>query len=195
MQGYTFGGMKNIRSSTMHSDLTPNQLNANSNNNFSESAFETGREMLTGFEGSQANTANQNLVTLERPKHPKVKNFFDQAYGTNLKKRARERPQSCRSGYSAKSSTISKLRTFKAANPYMHTQSQFFNEQSQAQQKEKKGIQRFNEEISVTSKQVSENRRKRPNSSSRKIIRESYNRGTVDAVKKRLREENKLNKI
>lgn len=186
MQGYTFGGMKNIRSSTMYSGMSQNNMTPEQHN-FSEYRVETGGEILTGFEGSPRDSTNPNIIPLERPKHPKVKNFFDQAYGTNVWKRARDRPQSWKSGYTAKSSTINKLKTYKAINPYMQTQGQFLNNQKKTDwNEEKKGTQRFNENVSVSSKQVTESRKRRIHSTSRKIIRDTQSRNTADAVKREI---------
>lgn len=188
LQGYTFGGMKNIRSSTMYGGMNPNMYNMTSEQqNFSEYPVETGGEVLTGFERTSRDSTNPNIIQLERPKYPKVKNFFDQAYGTNVVKRARDRPQSCKSEYSAKSSTINKLKSYKPANPYQNTQTQFFNNQQKGQRSEERnGVQRFNENVSVTSKQVTEHRKRKPHSTSRKIIRDNHSRSTADAVKREI---------
>lgn len=139
----------------MYSELSPNKFKIQSEYNMSSDfPVETGREVLTGFGGSM-NNSNAEYISLERPKKPKVMNFFDQAYGTNVIKRARERPQSCRSGYSRKSSIMQKLKVFKAPDPYRNSGGEFIR--SQVKQKEKDD--RFNENISVTSKQVTESRR------------------------------------
>ena len=109
---------------------------------------------------------------------PKVMNFFDQAYGTNVIKRAKERPQSCRSGYSRKSSILHKLKAFKAPDPYRNSGGEFIRSQKKKEQKERED--RFNENISVTSKQVTEDRRKRAHSTNK-----VYNHGTATNALKR----------
>ena len=158
LQAYTFGGMTNIRNTTMYNDLTPNKFKIESDyNQSSEFGMETGGEVLTGFGVSQNHTIKPDLITLERPKKPKVMNFFDQAYGTNVIKRAKERPQSCKSGYSRKSNVIKRLRTYKAPDPYKQSVGDHIRSS-----KNKNAVEideRFNENISVTSKQVTESRK------------------------------------
>jgi hypothetical protein len=91
LQHYTFGGFTNIRKTPLYYEMAPNKFNIEPEHNFS-SEYDTGREQLTGYGGQTHTTAKH--ISLQRPMKPKVPNFFDQAYGTNLIKRVRERPQS-----------------------------------------------------------------------------------------------------
>lgn len=85
--------MTNIRKTPLYNQLAPNRFKIESDHNLSSDAgIDTGREVLTGFGGS--NMTKSGYVTLDRPARPKVPSFFDQAYYTDPKKRAKERPQS-----------------------------------------------------------------------------------------------------
>lgn len=92
MQHYTFGGMTNIRKTPLYNQLTTNKFKNESEHNMS-SDIGTGREQFTSYELSN-NGGNSAYTMLQRPVRPKVPNFFDQAYNTDIIKRARERPQS-----------------------------------------------------------------------------------------------------
>lgn len=94
LQHYTFGGMTNIRKTALYNQLAHNGSKQNSAYNpSSEPGFESGRENLTGF-GEVRNPTDSDFYNLQKPKKAKVPNFFDQAYGTNIRKKARERPMS-----------------------------------------------------------------------------------------------------
>lgn len=118
LQAYTFGGMTNIKNTKLYSDIaSPGGMTTSEQNQSLETPMGTGREVLTGFGQSQQVT-NPGYVTLSKPTRPKVPNFFDQAYGTDPKKRLRQRPQSCKSGYSRRSNIMEKIKAYKAPDPY-----------------------------------------------------------------------------
>ena len=94
LQHYTFGGMTNIKKTPLFTQLRSNKFKPSSDHNFSSDlGFDSGREKLTGFSTSNTNK-DENYTKLLRPTRPKVPNFFDQAYGSDIKKKARERPMS-----------------------------------------------------------------------------------------------------
>lgn len=198
LQHYTFGGMTNIRNTTMLNDMTPNRFASSEFNQSNDGMMETGGEVLTGFGASQSNGKSSGYIPLNPPTRPKVPNFFDQAYGTDVRKRAKDRPQSCKSGYSRKSNVIERLRTYKPPNPYAQSGSYFYR--SKNDKTGKNGVsttqpvedpRRFNEAVSVTSKQVSEGRRNRQGKkgqrSTRRIIRDDVKKtSTIDALQHEL---------
>lgn len=96
LQAYTFGGITHV---------APSDPNANS----LESGYDSGREVLTGFGQSQTFSQRQ-AAGLTKPQKPKNPNFFEQAYGMDHKKMARQRPQTCKSGYMKRPSTVDKIR-------------------------------------------------------------------------------------
>ena len=120
LQNYTFGGMTNIRKGAMYNQPNNNfKINTNPIQD-SEPGFESGRENLTGF-GEKNSKQGSDFFNLQRPNKPKVTNFFDQAYGTDIRKKARERPMSCKSGYSRKSQIMQRVKAYKAPNPYRNS--------------------------------------------------------------------------
>ena len=137
LQHYTFGGMTSIRKTPLYGQLRPNQLMTQSDHNMSSDlGFESGREKLTGFSVSKVGNEGE-FIQLQRPQRPKVPNFFEQAYGADAKKKARERPLSCKSGYSRKSNILERIKTYKAPNPYKNTKASFYKKDS------RKGSKRF----------------------------------------------------
>lgn len=200
LQQYTFGGMKNIRNTSMYSELNPNKYNPSEFNQSNDGMMETGGEVLTGFGASQSNGKLSGFIPLNPPVKPKVPNFFDQAYGTDVRKRAKDRPQSCKSGYSRKSNVLERLRTYKPPNPYAQSGSYFYRSKNEKGGKNGNGVgatqpqedqRRFNENISVSSKQVSNGRVNRQSRkgqrSNRRIFRDDVKKNsTIDALQQEL---------
>lgn len=116
--------MTNIRKTPLYKQLALDRIKSESEHNMS-SDIGTGREQFTGYELSN-NGSNSAYTMLQRPVRPKVPNFFDQAYNTDIIKRARERPQSCKSGYSRKSNVLERIKTYKAPDPYQKSGSHFY---------------------------------------------------------------------
>ena len=186
LQGYTFGGITNIRKTKLYDEITGSQ-NPASHHMSSEAGFDSGREMLSGFYPPSQLTVNPGGgLTLERPTKPKVKNFFEQAYGADYKKQIKDRPMSCKSGYSRKSNVIERIKSYKAPNPYSASKNYFYknysNDQPQSKvstkyEKKETDMRRFNENLSVTSKATSKRRNSRKDgvrrhNSSRRIFRD-----------------------
>lgn len=130
LQHYTFGGMTSIRQTPLYQQLGKT---SSEHNMSSDVALSSRREVLTGFGQSQLDTRNSGQITLQRPTKPKVPNFFDQAYYTDPKKRARDRPQSCKSGYSRKSTTLQRMKAYKADNPYQKSGAYFYRSNKPAE--------------------------------------------------------------
>jgi hypothetical protein len=123
LQNYTFGGMTNIRKTPVYNQLAPNKFKIERDRNTS-SDFDTGREQLTGF--GYSGKGEGDYIRLQRPTKPKNQNFYDQAYNSDIIKRARMRPQSCKSGYSRKSNVLDRIKTYKAPDPYRKSGSYFY---------------------------------------------------------------------
>jgi hypothetical protein len=115
--------MTNIRKTPVYNQLAPNKFKIEWDHNIS-SDFDTGREELTGFE--QYNKGEGDYIRLQRPTRPKMQNFHDQAYNSDIIKKARLRPQSCKSGYSRKSNVLERIKTYKAPDPYRKSGSYFY---------------------------------------------------------------------
>lgn len=137
LQHYTFGGMTNIRQTPLYNQLVHNNLKINSEvTQNSEVDYESGRQNHTGYAGMSSQHEG-DYFNLQKPQKAKVANFFDQAYGTDIRKKARERPMSCKSGYSRKSHIMERLKAYKAPNPYKGNSKYVNKKQS------KKGSRRF----------------------------------------------------
>jgi len=94
LQHYTFGGMTNIRRTPLYNQLAVSKLKGGIEiNPSSEADFESGREKLTGFTPSVSGQKG-DFVRLNRPTRPKMPNFFDQAYNTDIRKKVKNRPMS-----------------------------------------------------------------------------------------------------
>lgn len=169
LQHYTFGGMTNIAATEAM-------------NNSSEWGVTSGREALTGFGQSQTFSNAPGYTTASRPMKAKVPSFFEQAYGLDSKKLAKERPQSWKSGYARRANILDKIKCYKAPNPYKNYtnyRSTVYDDNASTLSKaskrskcsrknkiiecKKRGLEdefkRFNENVSVTSKQVSQSRK------------------------------------
>ena len=156
LQTYTFGGMTSINKTDI--------------NNSSEAAMESGREALTGFGASQAMSGSQGYATLQRPTKVKAPNFFEQAYGVDPIKLARQRVLTGKLGYMKRPSTVDKIRLIKyRGNTYSDDASSRISRVTKRSRKSKISqapkqqdpdeFKRFNENMSVASKHTNYSRK------------------------------------